>query len=386
MMRILIFLIVIIFGNVELADCSQNSQSATDEKICFSANYEEAREKFLEASRAVGASLESFRNPNKGPDGKPLFTDVAIIGPSDAKTILVLGSGTHGVEGFTGSAIQICLLLEGLNSYLRPGMRIVLIHAINPYGFAHIRRFNEDNVDVNRNFVDHSKPYPANKGYDQLADVLAPQAMSLWNDTKLLIRLQWFRILNGTTELRTAISGGQYKHPKGLFYGGNTPTWSNKTIRMIANRYLSEANRIVIIDFHTGLGSYGDAEIIMNVKKDSPAYQRAKQWWGNIVTSTVAGDSVSANLHGTLKLAFPEMLPNSVVTAVSLEFGTLSRKEVLWAVRSENWLYHHGGSEHPDSNKIKKDLLRAFYPDQNKWKLEVWLKGKKIVEEFLDQL
>jgi hypothetical protein len=69
-----------------------------------------------------------------------------------------------------------------------------------------------------------------------------------------------------------------------------------------------------------------------------------------------------------------------------LEFGTLSRKEVLWAVRSENWLYHHGGSEHPDSNKIKKDLLRAFYPDQNKWKLEVWLKGKKIVEEFLDQL
>jgi hypothetical protein len=155
---------------------------------------------------------------------------------------------------------------------------------------------------------------------------------------------------------------------------------------MIANRYLSEANRIVIIDFHTGLGSYGDAEVIMNVKKDSPAYQRAKQWWGNIVTSTVAGDSVSSNLHGTLKLAFPEMLPNSVVTTVSLEFGTLSRKEVLWAVRSENWLYHHGGSEHPDSNKIKNDLLRTFYPDQNKWKLEVWLKGKKIVEEFLDQL
>jgi hypothetical protein len=195
----------------------------------------------------------------------------------------------------------------------------------------------------------------------------------------------WYRIVHGTGELRSAISGGQYTHPKGLFFGGSKPTWSNKTLRMIANLTLSKAKHIVFIDFHTGLGTHGEAELIMNVKKGSPAFQRAKQWWSDIVTSTVTGDSVSANLQGTLKLAFPEMLPNSTVTAVSLEFGTLSRKEVLWALREENWLYHHGSSEHQEFEKIKNNLVQAFYPDDKEWRQKVWLKGKQIVEKFLHQ-
>ena len=352
----------------------------------YSNDYHESRNKFLVAARKNGGRINSYQNPIAGPDGEPLYIDVASFGASDPQVSLVLGSGTHGVEGFVGSAIQTGLLRQGVVSNLAPSVEMVMIHAINPYGFAHLRRFNEDNIDLNRNFLDHSKPHPPNEGYEQLAGVLAPQAMSLWNDAKLLIRLLWYRLWHGTTELRSAISGGQYTHTKGLFYGGSKPTWSNKIIREIANRDLSIANSLVVIDFHTGLGSYGNTEIIMNVRKDSPSYQRATQWWGDIVKSTVAGDSVSANLHSTLKLAFPEMLPDSVVTAVSLEFGTLSRKEVLWALRSENWLYHHGGSEHPDSNKIKNELLRAFYPDDNKWKLEVWRKGKKMVEEVLNQL
>jgi predicted deacylase len=352
----------------------------------YSDSYNDLRNKFLTAARLSGGRIENYRSPVDGPGGEALYIDVACFGVNNPKAILVLGSGTHGVEGFAGSAIQTGLLRQGIVSTLAPHVGLVMIHAINPYGVAHLRRVNEDNVDLNRNFLDHSKLHPSNEGYEHLANAIAPQSLSLWNDTTSLIKLLSYRFLHGTTELRLAISGGQYTHPKGLFYGGHSPTWSNKTVNEIAHRHLLKAERVVVIDFHTGLGSYGNAEVIMNVNKDSPAYQRARQWWGDLVTSTVTGDSVSTQLSGTLKLAFDQMLPDSEVTAVSLEFGTLPRKEVLWALRSENWLHHHGGSEHPDSKQIKNDLLRAFYPDDKEWKLDIWRQSRKIVKKVIDRL
>lgn len=351
----------------------------------YSVEYHEARDKFLKAAKDNGGRIYNYQNQVADPNDESLFLDVASFGSADAQTILVLGSGTHGVEGFAGSAIQTGLLSQGIVQTLPSNVELVMIHAINPFGFANLRRANEDNIDLNRNFLDHSKAHPPNEGYRQLADSIAPQSLSFLNDVKSLSRILWFLLRHGTSELRQAISIGQYTHAKGLFYGGSTASWSNKTIRMIALRFLSRAKHVVIIDFHTGLGDYGTAEVIMNVSEDSVAYQRAKKWWGDIVKSTVDGKAVSAHLHGTLKLAFPEMLPDSEVTAVSLEFGTLSSKDVLWALRSENWL-HHQSSEHPDSKRIKNNLLRAFYPDDKEWKFTVWQKGKNAVEEVLSQL
>ena len=67
-------------------------------------------------------------------------------------------SGTHGVEGYCGSGIQIGFLKEGLFAELPDDMSVVLLHAMNPYGFSNDRRVNEDNVDLNRNFLDFAAP------------------------------------------------------------------------------------------------------------------------------------------------------------------------------------------------------------------------------------
>src|SRR5262249_1170126 len=37
--------------------------------------------------------------------------------------------------------------------------QLVLIHAINPFGFFALRRVNEDNVDLNRNFLVTGETY-----------------------------------------------------------------------------------------------------------------------------------------------------------------------------------------------------------------------------------
>ena len=58
-----------------------------------------------------------------------------------------------------------------------PGLRQVFVHALNPYGFAWDRRVTEDNVDLNRNFVDRTAPPPDNAHYALLAEAIAPASL-----------------------------------------------------------------------------------------------------------------------------------------------------------------------------------------------------------------
>ncbi|MDH3454177.1 MAG: M14 family metallopeptidase, partial [Desulfuromonadales bacterium] len=270
---------------------------------------------------------------------------------------------------------------------LRPNVRLVMVHAINPYGFANLRRCNEDNVDLNRNFVDHCEPYPENQEYDQLADAIAPRTFSPAAEFAASLRILWYRLRQGPARLQHAVTHGQHAHPQGLFYGGRFAVWSNRVLHEIAERHLARAARVVVIDLHTGLGPYGYGEVIMSESEDVAAYRRAVAWWGKErVKSTLEGESVSAHLSGTVKLAFSRILPGAEVTAVGLEFGTLPPMQVFKALRAENWLYHHGGAGHADAAKIKQQFLRAFYPDDDLWKCKVWEQGRLVVEQALANL
>ena len=353
----------------------------------FPSNYRVARQRFLDAARAAGGSIESIQNPHRGPDDGPLFMDVVSLGSEDATATLVVSSGTHGVEGFAGSGIQTRLLRDGIASRLASNLNLLMIHGINPYGMAHLRRFTEDNVDLNRNFLDHSLPHPDNPAYVALADGLGPTSISFWSEVASWSRLLWFRVSAGKDEAQAALSKGQYSHPQGLFNGGTFDTWSNLTIRSVVSRYLAGASCVVIVDIHTGLGEYGNAEIILNSRDDSPEYQRALAIWGPELTkTTVTGESVSPHLKASLKLALPRELQGREVTAVSLEFGTLPPLEVLKTLRAENWLHHHGGSDHPRAEELKTCVSRAFHPDSPDWEASVWEQGKDVIERALASL
>ena len=353
----------------------------------FPSSYRVARQRFLDAARATGGIIENIPNPNSGPDGESLFMDILSVGSEDAASTLVVSSGTHGVEGFAGSGIQTRLLRQGIASRLSPSVNLMMIHAINPYGMAHRRRFNEDNVDLNRNFRDHSLCPPPNEGYKMLAHALGPRSISFWPEVASWSRLLWFTVTDGKSGFQTAVSRGQYSHPQGLFYGGTFETWSNVTIRSVVPRHLAGANRVVIVDLHTGLGEYGSAEVILNVPNDSPEYQRAVAIWGPELTrTTVTGESISTDLQASLKRALPRMLPGVEVTAVSLEFGTVPVLEALKALRAENWLHHHGGSDHPRAQELKSCLSRAFHPATRDWEESVWEKGRDAIERALASL
>ena len=352
----------------------------------FSSDYQIARDRFVEAVRASGGSIECIPNPHRGPDGGRLFMDIARIGAEDATRTLVVISGTHGIEGFAGSGIQTGLLQEGISSRLPKGVSVLMIHAINPYGMAHLRRFTEDNVDLNRNFRDHSEPHPRNPSYEALADVIAPRSLSFWRELRSWSRILWYRLAAGTAAAQAAVSGGQYSHADGLFYGGTSSTWSNTTLREVIQRYLSGATHVVVVDVHTGLGEFGAAEVILNVPESSPEYERAMAIWGQRVRTTVTGTSVSTHLEASLKLVIPQMLPKAEVTPVSVEFGTVRPMKVFKAVRAENWLHHHASPEHRKARLLKERLLRVFQPDSEQWQTSVWNQGKEVVDRALAYL
>ena len=246
------------------------------------------------------------------------------------------------------------------------------------YGFAWTRRVNEDNVDLNRNFVDHDKAYPKNDGYLAIADAVLPQE---WTDESKAASERTFASYaqkHGAYALQGAISSGQYTHPDGIFFGGARPTWSNRTIRAIAREELGRARRVGIIDFHTGLGPFGHGELICAVPPTAKSFPRAKAWYGDELTSPEGGTSTSAIVVGIMTDAFPQELPDAEVTPVAIEYGTYSVPEVLGAVRGRQLAApsrrprlaagpraqgRHEGALLPGRRQVARDGVVARRPD-----------------------
>lgn len=347
---------------------------------CFSESYAEARAKFCGAAAGAGGALRSWHNPHaRGPSGEALYLDTARFGPADAANMLVLISSTHGVEGHCGSGAQIAWLRTGGPAKLPKDTGALIVHAINPYGFAWTRRVTEDNVDLNRNFVDHDKAYPKNDGYAALAHALLPKT---WNEKGLAEAqrvLDAYAQQNGAFALQGAITGGQYSHPDGIFYGGSRPGWSNRTIRAVAREELGKARQVAVIDFHTGLGPFGHGELICAVPPTAKSFARAKAWYGDEMTSPESGTSTSAIVVGVMTDCFPQELPDAAVTPIAIEYGTYSVPEVLNAVRADNWLHQRGNLKSDLARTLKADMKERFFPAGAKWREMVWTRADQTI-------
>ncbi len=346
------------------------NQKASD---YFSPDYATARARFLTAARKAGGALTAHPHPLKGPGGEDLSMDVARIGPIHAEKVLSIISGTHGIEGYCGSAIQTALLEGGLADGLPADTALVFIHALNPHGFAWGRRVNEDNIDLNRNFVDFNAPLPSNEDYALLHDALLPDEWTQATQTALLESILDFVKTRGQQAYVDAVSTGQYTYPKGLFFGGHGPSWSNKTVRAIFETELAPARALAFFDIHTGLGERGMGELLSTVAPDSPSFALAQQWLGADIRSTQAGTSVSADVKGSMKAALIDRLTQEPgrerqIMAVSIEYGTKPQSDVGAALMADNWLHMKGkGLDDPQAVAIKQAIRSVFLIEEDDW-------------------
>ena len=352
----------------------------------FPRDFGGARAQFLALAARATLPVKTYENPRPGPAGERLATDVALQGDADARKLLLTISGTHGIEGFCGSGCQADWLAETARAELPAGIAILHIHALNPHGFAWLRRVTEEGVDLNRNFYDFTKPLPENPEYDMLADALVPPSLAPEVVAAAEARVAAFRNERGEKALQRARSGGQYKHPTGMFYGGTKPTWSRETLeRIVADFELPARDRVAVLDYHTGLGPYGHGELICDHDPGTPNLASARDWYGEGVTVPLLGTSSSVPKHGTVGTGFWQPRLGARAVYAALEFGTFSSDLGRGPMREDHVLHARGPVDWhaPETQRIKRSLRRHFFPDTQTWRELVLFRSRQVLAQAL---
>jgi len=242
---------------------------------------------------------------------------------SDTKLITVV-SGVHGVEGYAGSAIQLMLLeklllrksespdsagvprhggkefnsagvgefnsagvpegdrIASTNSAgFLPNTLLVLVHAVNPFGMKYFRRWNENNVDLNRNALSPSdfalllKRDKLQRVYDKFDGLFNPKTAPSWFFQKVGFFVSALKavLTHGVSDIKTALVAATYKTEKGIFFGGKELQKSHIELRKYFREKFGstiQSRNVVWVDIHTGLGPCG-LDVILTAPEDATA-------------------------------------------------------------------------------------------------------------------
>ncbi len=334
----------------------------------FSPNYFVARNKILNLVKNTNAVAKSFQHPRFLMDGSPLWLDLIQLGKPTADVCLVFLSAVHGVEGFCGSACQNYILE---NQHLFRDIGCLIIHAVNPYGYANLSRTNEDNIDLNRHFVDFTKPVPPNPIYAKIADFFLPK---IWGENYFSQLIQQIKAIfpEDTLEnIQKNIYRGQFAWDKGIFYGGSAPSWSKIIIEEIFKAISPNKRHIICIDIHSGLGSYGIPSLI-HCRSDANSLQRAKQWFAHDLTSWEEENAVSSYFDGKLLIGLARQFNNIAMTNFTLEFGSRPKQVTLHAILTDNWLRSKEiNPKNQEYKKLQHIVKDAFAPEEEQWQQQV---------------
>lgn len=349
---------------------------------CFADSYVGARHNVLAAANRLDHKVDCvhkvYRHPLTGPQNQELACDAFYAGrSSQPRHVLVVISATHGIEGFAGSAIQAhCFPWLEKELQQRNDVGLVLLHALNPWGFAWLRRCDHEGIDINRNFVDFSKPPPNVLDLSELRAMLSRPEWSQDEDVSHL----WQPM--GLTPFVDRLTSGQFYSPDYCFYGGAGPSWSRGVLELIgAEPFITNADTIAVVDIHTGLGPYGYGELINDHCPGTSGFLQAQKWYGDNATSTWLGESCSGVKQGLMDYFWHDLMGERGCF-VTLEFGTFPIQRLLSSLIREQF-YHNNCIEQKsarDLSNVDVQALKAFfYPGEPSWKQQVLFRGKQVL-------
>lgn len=345
----------------------------------FSGSYRAARGRFREAARAAAAPLQHHLLAGAGPDGHELAIDVALVGARNPRRAVVVSSGLHGVEGFFGSAVQLAWLRrlrEGAAS-IPGGTLVVLLHALNPFGFAWRRRVDEDNVDLNRNFLDDGETYAGTPDhYDRVHDLLNPATPPSRLDA-FRLRAAWEVRRHGLAVLQNAVATGQYEHASGLFFGGREAAAPTRLVQERFWSWTRAADEVVHLDLHTGLGEYADYRLLIE-----PPHVHDLDWYrARFDPERVApvGDDTPYAARGVMGAWLARHAGPCDYRFACLEFGTYGPLRVLAALRAESRAHHHSAPAASAYERAKRELVECFCPARRIWRRKAVARALEVI-------
>lgn len=333
---------------------------------------------FLDAVAERNLDHEVVQHPLTGPDGEALATVVARWGETDAHTVLLCISGTHGIEGYAGSAMQIGGLRTGIFEPPQ-GVTVVFVHLVNPWGTAWSARENEDNVELLRHHYYQHHHKPPNDDFARFYEALRLGEPGSLDD--FFDRLSGFGPLLDEVpvdRLMASLVKGQNTHPDSITYVGATPTWSKRLLDRVIIEHCYSAQRVVVLDLHTGTGPPGET-IAMHMTRtdDRPDQQElVRGWFGELWDS---GEDVP------LWSWVEQLLPRGPeVVGVVFENGTEQLgPQDQYIFPLDVWLRFHGEVDDSASAPHRERYRRFFYPENDQWYESAWTTGAERLEQLM---
>jgi len=400
-----IVIAVLILGILGYTYVAFNSYSPDDPDVeinqtvqkYFHNSYVESRVAFIEQANNLKAKFDSVqlfsRNvPSKTDDN--LTIDFCYV-PAQKETekLIIITSGTHGVEGYVGSAVQQMLMNEVLTDEILDDVGVLFVHSVNPFGFKYSRRVTENNVDFNRNCDTEQTLFSSeNEGYGKLIGMLNPEGKvnsgSIKNRFFMLVAINQL-IKKSMASLRQAILQGQYKYSKGLYFGGTDFEPQIAILGDVFKTYSTDYETVFNIDLHTGYGSRGEAYLFPNpiddVKVKSTlenVFQGYKINWGDSDDFYI--------INGSFTDYIGKLLADKFYLPMVLEFGTLNSQSTVGSIKSihnmvmENQGVQHGFKNAKDSLKIMHSFMEMYNPTSEKWRTKVMGDSKVMLKKALE--
>lgn len=371
-----------------MADTAHPAQSGVDRTdmtaLQLSASYAEARARFLSLAQARDAKVTHHELPDLyGLEGERLSCDIAEFGNLGSGKVFIISSGLHGIEGFCGSGIQ-CQILSDDEIYKElSAAHVILAHAVNPYGFSHLRRVNEDNIDLNRNFGDFQQDQDVEAMQKKFRSRVFPdnwRGASLENIQKnVSAYIQEY----GLRKYQERMTMGQYFRPDDPYYGGKSETWTRRMWGQFCEEISKSAPFIAHADIHTGLGPSAACELIYGGSPNKRLIELARHWLGEVNVATL-GEGSSTKVSGAFVSHIEQY--NIPCVGIGLEFGTVPLEQMLAALVADNWLEMNKPVDEQTTRRIRTEMLQCFMTDTPEWRMRVWQTARSNLRLMLNGL
>ena len=352
----------------------------------FRTDYEDIRLHLQELSNGLGAEFAS--HPIDESDG--LYIDSFYLPSRDTQTnLVVLTTGVHGIEGYIGAAMLDVFFGEIYPTLDHSDTGVLVVANVNPYGMKHLRRYNENNVDLNRNFILDWDSFDraSNQEYPKVDTFLGPPGKignALWHEAGFYLSLAKTAITEGADTISDALLTGQYEYPQGVYYGGDGDESSTVYLKDVFARCLeSRYENIVHIDIHSGYGPRYNMVIFNSVFETmTEAESVAAFGYGNVIAHD--SESFYATTGDTTDFFYRLAQQKDTDTALfstCFEFGTIGDAffDTILSLHytvDENRNHFYPTDNATSAQIVHENYMELFYPTETAWR-------EKTVTDFV---
>ena len=351
----------------------------------FYNSYEEIRAHLGELTKELGVEISSYAVDEE--DG--LYIDSFYLPSTGDKTnLIVLTTGVHGMEGYIG-ATMLDVFFRDVYPTLDPADTGVLVVAnVNPYGMKYFRRYNENNVDLNRNFILDwdSFDLASNTEYPKVDTFLGPTGKignGLWHEVGFYLSLAKTAVTEGADTVSDALLTGQYEYPQGVYYGGNGDEASTVYLKDVFNQCLdSDYENIVHIDIHSGYGPRYNM-VIFNSVYETMNEKESQEAFGYDYVIAYDSESFYATTGDTTDFFYrlaEQKQAEAELYSTCFEFGTIGDEFFDTILSLKYTIDENRNHWYPTDNKLTEQIIHEnymelYYPTETAWR-------EKTVEDF----